>query len=163
MRAGLLLVTALSAGAQTFPVAGVVVDGSSAMPMTRVRVTLNPYGRNAEQSAVITGGDGKFSFDVPKGKFVLMAEYREYRQPFGQRGPALGFNVAVFTGPDQETSNLVFKWYAPGDISGKVVDERNEPVEDALVQLIRVNLTGGRKNRAIAASGRILLPAPCEF
>jgi hypothetical protein len=108
-------------------------------------------GRNNEQSAVMTGEDGKFSFDAPKGKFVLMAEYRGARQPFGQRGPGLGFNVAIFTGPDQDTSNLVFKWYAPGAISGKVLDEHNEPVEGALVQLIRVNVAAGRKTRATAA------------
>jgi hypothetical protein len=150
MRAALLL-AALSAAAQTFPIAGAAVDASSGSPMKRVRVTMNPYARNNEQSAVMTGEDGKFSFDAPKGKFVLMAEYRGSRQPFGQRGPGLGFNVAIFTGPDQDTSNLVFKWYAPGAISGKVVDEHNEPVEGALVQLIRVNVTAGRKMRATAA------------
>jgi hypothetical protein len=151
MRAALLLAAALSAAAQTFPIAGVVVDAASGSPMKRVRVTMNPYGRNNEQSALMTGEDGKFSFDAPKGKFVLMGEYRGSRQPFGQRGPGLGFNVAIFTGPDQDNSNVVFKWYAPGAISGKVVDEHNEPVEGALVQLIRVNVTAGRKMRATAA------------
>jgi hypothetical protein len=150
MRAALLL-AALSAVAQPFPIAGIVVDASSGSPMKRVRVTMNPYGRNNEQSAVMTGEDGKFSFGAPKGKFVLMAEFRGARQPFGQRGPGLGFNVAIFTGPDQDASNLVFKWYAPGAISGRVFDEHNEPVEGALVQLIRVNVAAGRKIRATAA------------
>ncbi len=154
MRAALLLAAALSAVAQTFPIAGVVVDASSGAPMKRVRVTLSPYGRNTGERGVITGEDGRFSFDVAKGKFTLIAEYRGYREPFGQRGPALGFNVAIFTGPGQDTSNLVFKWYAPGAISGKVLDEHNEPVEGALVQLIRVNVAGGRKMRATAAWAR---------
>jgi len=154
MRAALLLLAALTVAAQSFPIAGVVVDASNGSPMKRVRVTMNPYGRNNEQSAVITAEDGKFSFAAPKGKFVLMAEYRGARQPFGQRGPGLGFNVAIFTGPDQDTSNLVFNWYAPGAISGKVVDEHNEPVESALVQLIRVTVAGGKKTRATAAWAR---------
>jgi uncharacterized GH25 family protein len=151
MKAAFLLLAAVSAAAQTFPIAGVVVDALSGAPMKRVRVTVNPYGRNAEQTAVITGQDGRFSFEMPKGKFLLMAEYRGVREPFGQRGPGLGFNVAIFTGTDQDTSNLVFKWYAPGAISGRVVDEHNEPVEGALVQLIRANVSAGRKIRATAA------------
>jgi len=154
MRATLLLFAAISAAAQTFPIAGVVVDASSGARMKRVRVTVNPYGRNDEAKAVITGEDGKFSFQAPKGKFVLLAEYRGAREPFGQRGPGLGFNVAIFTGTDQDTSNLIFKWYAPGAISGRVVDERNEPVEGALVQLIRASVTAGRKMRATTAWAR---------
>lgn len=149
-----LLLTALPAAAQTLPIAGVVVDASSGAPMKRVRVTVNPYGRNNEQKAVITGDNGKFAFDVPKGKFVLMAEYRGYREPFGQSGPGLGFNVAIFTGPDQDTSNLVFKWYSPGAISGSVVDEHGEPVEGVSVQLIRSGITAGRRTRATAAWAR---------
>jgi hypothetical protein len=137
--------------AQTYPIAGTVVDGSNGSPMNRVRVTLAPYGRLNEQTALVTGSDGKFSFSVPKGKFVIQAEYRGYRQPYGQRGPGIGFNIALFTGPDQDMSNLIFRWFPPGAISGKIVDDRGEPVEGALVQLIRSDVVAGRKrNRTIA-------------
>ena len=50
--------------------------GNHAAVMQRVRVTLAPYGRTADQRAILTAGDGKFSFEVPKGKFVLTAEHR---------------------------------------------------------------------------------------
>ena len=151
-----LLVASLSFGAaaQTFPIAGVVADAGSGAPMQRVRVTLTSYGRGFDQHAIITGADGKFSFEVPKGKFALMSEYRGFRQPFGQRGPGIGFNVAIFTGPDQDTSNLTFRWFAPGAISGKVIDDHGEPVEDALIQLIRVSVVAGRKTRATVAWAR---------
>lgn len=151
-----LLIASLSCGAaaQMFPIAGVVVDAGNGAPMQRVHVTLTPYGRASDQRAIITGADGRFSLEVPKGKFVLTSEYRGFRQPFGQRGPGIGFNVAIFTGPDQDTSNLTFRWFAPGAISGKVIDDRGESVEDALVQLIRVSVVAGRKSRGTVAWAR---------
>jgi hypothetical protein len=122
--------------------------------MQRVRITLAPYGRTADQRAILTAADGRFSFDVPKGKFVLTAEYRGIRQPFGQRGPGIGFNVSIFTGPDQDTSNLTFQWFPRGAITGKVIDDRGEPVQDALVQLIRTSVVAGRRTHATAAWSR---------
>ncbi len=155
MRIALLFASlAFAAAAQTFQIAGTVVDAGTSAPMQRVRVTMNPYGRNAERRSMVTAADGKFSFDVPKGKFVLMAEYRGIRQPFGQRGPGIGFNVSIFTGPDQDTSHLTFQWFARGAISGKVIDDRGEPVENALLQLIRVSVVAGRRTHATAAWGR---------
>jgi hypothetical protein len=154
MKIALLASLALAAAGQTFPISGTVVDAGSGAPMQRVRVTLAPYGRTADQRATVTAGDGKFSFEVPKGKFVLTAEYRGIRQPFGQRGPGIGFNVAVFTGPDQDTSHLTFQWFARGAITGKVIDDRGEPVQDALVQLIRTSVVLGRRTHATAAWSR---------
>ena len=145
MRFALLLIALWPAWPQMHSVAGVVMDATTGTPMKRVRVTLTPSDQNDDRNFVLTKEDGRFSFDVPKGKFLLFAEHRGYRQPFGQSGPGLGFNVAIYTGPDQPTSNLVFKWYSPGAISGKVVDEREQPVIGALIQLIAVNVVAGRK------------------
>ncbi len=144
----------VAAAAQTFPIAGVVVDALSRSPMNRVRILLTPSARPGEQRAIVTAADGKFYFDVPKGKFGIIAEYRGFRQPFGQSGPAIGFGVAIFTGPDQDASHLVFRWFAPGAISGKVIDDRGEPVEGALVQLIRVSVVTGRNRRGTVAWAR---------
>lgn len=106
-------VLAFAAAAQTFPISGVVVDAVSGAPINRVLIALTLSGRPADQRSVITAADGKFSFDVPKGKFGITAEYRGFRQPFGQSGPATGFGVSIYTGPDQDTSNLTFRWFAP--------------------------------------------------
>ncbi|HVO99626.1 MAG TPA: carboxypeptidase-like regulatory domain-containing protein [Bryobacteraceae bacterium] len=152
--AALMASFALCAVAQTFPVGGVVVDAGSGSPMNRVRVMLQPYGRPTEMRAIVTGPDGRFSFEVPKGRFSINSEYRGMRQPFGQSGPGAGFGVSIYTGPDQDTSNLRFRWFAPGAISGKVTDDHGEPVENALVQLIRVSVSLGRKVRSTAAWAR---------
>lgn len=155
MRIAILLPTvALAVAGQTFPIAGAVVDAGSGAPMGRVRITLTPSDRPTDQRAIITAADGRFSFNVPKGKFGITAEYRGFRQPFGQSGPATGFGVAIFTGPDQDASHLNFRWFAPGAISGKVIDDRGESVESALVQLIRVSVVGGIKIRSTVAWAR---------
>jgi hypothetical protein len=152
--AALSISLALAAAAQTFPVAGVVVNAVSGTPMRRVRVTLTPAARPTDLRAVVTGADGRFAFDVPKGKFAILAEYRGLRQPFGKSGPATGFGVSIITGPDQDTSHLVFRWFAMAAIAGKVVDDRGEPVEDALVQLIRASVVSGHKRRNTVAWAR---------
>jgi len=134
---------AATASAQFFPIAGVVTDANSGSAMKRVHVVLAP--ENGRTLALVTGEDGRFRFDVPKGKYRLTAEYRAMRQTFGMRGPGIGFGVAIFTGPDQDTSNLVFRWFPPGAISGKIIDDRGEAAQGVLVQLIREFVNIGRK------------------
>ena len=136
---------AAAAAGQTFPLPVRWSTPTSGSTMKRVRVALNPYGVRGREMAVVTREDGRFSFDVPRGKYVLTAEYRGTRQPFGLSGPGIGFNVALFTGPDQDTSNLVFRWFPLGAITGKVVDDRGEPANGVLVQLIRASVNLGRR------------------
>ena len=70
VRIAILLPTvALAVAGQTFPIAGAVVDVGSGAPMGRVRITLTPSDRPTDQRAIITAADGRFSFNVPKGKF----------------------------------------------------------------------------------------------
>src|SRR5205807_639166 len=152
--ATLLVALALAAKAQTFPIEGMVVDSRSGVPLNRIRVTLTSAAQPANEKSIITAADGKFSFDVPKGKFRISAEYRGLRQVFGQSGPGTGVGVAIITGPDQDTSHFIFRWFAPGAISGKVIDDHGETVESALVQLVRVSIVTGRKRRTTIAWAR---------
>jgi len=140
-----ITVTAICAG-QPFPIAGVLVDAQSGSPLNRAHVILTG-GRSGEQS-IVTGEDGRFLFEVPQGRYGLLAERRGSRQTFGNAGPSSGFGSAIITGPAQDTGHLVFRWFAPGAIFGRVVDDRGEPVENATVQLIRESIVVGRKRVA---------------
>jgi len=60
----------------------------------------------------------------------------------------------VITGPDQDTAHFVFRWYAPGAIYGKVVDDRGDSVANALVQLVRDPIINGRRHASTYAWGR---------
>ena len=46
--------------------------------MGRVRITLTPSDRPTDQRAIITAADGRFSFNVPKGKFGITAEIADF-------------------------------------------------------------------------------------
>jgi hypothetical protein len=136
----------LAAAAQTFPISGVVVDAQSGVPINGVRVTLTPTGSRNDQASVVTGSDGRFSFEVPQGKYALTGVRSGLRQGFGRSGPMNSFGSAIITGADQDTAHLTFRWFSTGAIVGNVTDDRGEPVENALVQLIVSTVARGRKH-----------------
>ena len=133
---------ALTACAQSFPVSGVVIDAVNRAPMKRVRVTL--AGSATRKQSVITGDDGRFAFEAPSGQYRLTAEYQGNDQTYGQF-PGTIFAAGVFTGPDQDSSSLVFRWFPLGSISGTVIDDRGEPAPGVMVGLIRETIVGGRR------------------
>lgn len=116
--------------------------------MRRVRLALTAPQGKASSAPIVTGDDGRFSFQVPQGRYSLTAETGGVRQTYGLEGPALGFGVSIITGPDQDTAQLTFHWFPPGAITGTVVDDRGDPVENALVQMIRVSVAAGRRRLA---------------
>jgi len=71
MRVALFVLSGIAACAQTFPVAGTVVDSESGTPVRRVRLVLG----TRPPMTVVTGEDGKFTFDAPRrGNFRSMAK-----------------------------------------------------------------------------------------
>ena len=131
------------AAARTYPVAGVVTDGIRNTPLERARVML--FDESGGCRAVTTAADGKFSFDVPEGKYALFFERNLWRIEYGSGDPSLGFGSAVIAGPRQDTAHLTLRWYPPGAIFGSVIDEEGEPVRDAHIQLLRDWVAAGRK------------------
>jgi len=131
--------------ADLYRVAGVVVDSETGSPKARVRVAIAAAQTMTRETAIVTGQDGRFAFEVPQGTFRLIAEAGGRAEIFG--APFAGSTVGSFiiTGPDQDNASLTFRWHAPSAISGRVVDEAGEPVENALVQLLRADVRLGRR------------------
>lgn len=82
------LAAAVCAGqdrASSYTIAGTVTDSVSGQPSARVRVVLAPAERpTSELSSGITAGDGRFHFEVSKGKYQLRAERNGLPgQPYG--------------------------------------------------------------------------------
>jgi protocatechuate 3,4-dioxygenase beta subunit len=140
--AGLLIAAAICCDAQTFRVAGTVLDSETATPVRKARMSLSAAGRT---KTFVTGTDGRFEFDVADGKYSLSADVHEIRQNYGRRTPDSGFGIAVVVGPGQNTSDLVFRWFPPATVSGRVIDQFGEPVETAKVSLIRIVVLNGHK------------------
>ncbi len=132
-------------GAATYPVAGVVIDAATGSPMPSVRMTVMTTGTSDIVSSAVTGKDGRFSFALPRGKYNLLASSQEYQQIYGLTRPSGGAGSSIITGEGQDTAHLIFRWFRPGSISGRVRDESGEPVEFARVQLVRSIMASGRR------------------
>ena len=140
--AALAAILVSTAAAQTFHVAGTVVDSETAAPLGRTRVFLT--GGPVPEQSVITTGDGKFSFDVPKGTYALLAAHSGFGATYGQTRSGSSYS-SIVTGPDQDTTGIVMRWRAPIAIHGRVFDDLGEPVYDAKVELFGEAVAGGKK------------------
>lgn len=153
------VLTALLAGnlcpaADLYRVAGTVVESETGKPLTGASVFLRLDGSSATASKLVTGPDGRFSFDVPQGTYRLTAGRRDSIQVYGNRRPDVSVGTGVITGPGQNTANLVFRWFPRSAITGRITDDTNEPVESALVQLIGARTVAGRRVHNTFAWGR---------
>ncbi len=95
--------------ADLYRVAGVVVNAATGAPLPRARVILMRSGTPDVAGATIAGDDGRFSFDVPAGKFSMSAGTRDAGGVFGARNPDVPIGTAIVTGPGQNTTGLVFR------------------------------------------------------
>ena len=152
--AGLLLPAALCAAAELYPVAGVVINDQTGTPLPRAEVYL--FGRTSPKpvASMTTGDDGRFNLDVPEGSYRFLAGTRVHAQNYGAKNPDEGFGSAVIVGPTHNTTNLTFRWFPLAAIYGKVVDDAGEPVENALVQLVRSSVAAGRRVTRTVAFAR---------
>jgi hypothetical protein len=120
--------------AQTYRVAGIVVNDADGAPLGRTRVSLAEVKDRRKAESVVTGADGKFEFrGVPAGKFTLEGARRNFMISAYQGHE--GFSTAIVTGGGLETENLVLRVIPLGMIAGKVIDEAGEPLRDARVRL----------------------------
>jgi hypothetical protein len=143
MTAAYLTMLCLTAEAQTFRVSGTVVDSETGMPLNRTRVVLSDE-KSGEWSA-ITGATGRFSLDVPQGKYELMAAHRDWGDVYGEPIPGRPIGAAVITGPDCNTTDLLFRFRGPVAIHGKILDENGEPIPSASVEVFHRDVIRGRK------------------
>jgi hypothetical protein len=135
-------------------VAGVVVNAQTGAPLPGARVVVVEEGTQRQLAGLATGSDGRFSFDLPQGRYRLLAGLRDALDVYGQSVPEVLSGSLVIAGPGQNTSNLVFRWFPRGAISGRIVDEVGEPVVGAQIQLTRSTIMAGRRVGATAAWGQ---------
>ena len=148
-----LLAAGLSCAADLYRVAGVVMNSETSAPLARAHVALHVETGMVIASQV-TGPDGRFSLDVPRGHYHLHAGTRDVMEVYSLRAPDATVATDVITGPESNTSNLVFRWYPLSAISGRIVDENGDPVEDALVQLVAARMLAGRPTKDTMAWAR---------
>jgi uncharacterized protein (DUF2141 family) len=92
----------------------------------------------------VTAEDGHFSFEgLVAGKYTLSAVRKGYLpRAYKQHGQ---FSTAIIVGADLDTGHLRFALLPDAAISGRVLDEMNEPVRNAQVLLFLQGLSLGTR------------------
>jgi hypothetical protein len=137
-----LVIAWASMGAQTPPkhltgytIAGTVVNAASGEPVRRATVAVLSEESRQIVESVETDGDGHFSLDgLPAAKYPLTVSKRGFLTAFYDEHDG-GFNTAIVTGADQQTSGLVFRLTPGATLYGVVTGDGGDPVDGASVML----------------------------
>ena len=126
-----------SAGANAgggFRIAGTVLNIATGDPVQRAVVSALAEGDNHTIASAISDAEGRFSLEgLPAAKYPLTASKRGFRTALYEDHD--GYNTAIVTGPDQDTTHLIF-FLAPGAVlHGVVSGDGGDPVEGARVML----------------------------
>lgn len=120
-----------------YRIAGIVVNGKTGSPLARARVTIEDAKQRQSVRSVIASDDGRFEFHVPSGKYSLGGAKRGFiTASYNQHDQ---FSTAIVTAADLDTESLVLRLQPNAVLSGRVFDEFQEPVRNALVMLYREN------------------------
>ncbi len=129
--------------AQTYQIAGTVVDKVSQRPIVRALVRLTPLNEQGQLTS-LTAENGRFQFsNIPQGKYRLSAQRRNQRLQFlnevGQ------YSSAVVVRPGLDSTHIVFSLHTFGSISGVVADQDGDPLPLAQVHLYRDMVLEGER------------------
>lgn len=125
---------------------GSVVNSVSKEPVRRAEVSLMPVGVTGAfgpegppgTRRATTDQEGKYVFaDVDKGRYTLTGQKSGFlRGSYGSRSPmSIGTQIELSEG--QTLGDLKIELIPQGVISGRVVDEENEPLQNVQVMLMR--------------------------
>ena len=171
---GVLVAAAGFAQTQGKPgrVVGSVTSAVTGAPMPNILVTLTPAGQGpaGKRYGARSSGDGSFSCDaIPPGKYILGAQAGNYLVEFGKH---ITGTFSVEAGGT--VRGLEIKLMPRSTISGRVLDEKGDPVENVRVE-VHARFAGFSMGDAITddrgefhigggfASGSILRAVPREF
>jgi hypothetical protein len=142
------LCSAFHAAAAPVHISGTVVHGITKQKLSGAQVYLTARS-NVQPLSVTTRADGRFEFNVPPGKYSLAAEAPDMqRQNFGGRSAPPEIAVSIIAEPGLPTEDLIFPLFPSASIKGKVVDVHGDPVEDALVHIMRKTAVAGNPRTA---------------
>jgi hypothetical protein len=117
-----------------YTISGTVVSARTGTPLAKARVTLTDTSNSQNTATLLTGADGRFAFrQLAAAKYSLRGSRRGFLASGYQQHEQ--FWSAIVTGEEFETQNLVLRLTPAGVISGKVLDERGEPVRNAQAKL----------------------------
>ena len=155
-----LLLLPLALAAQTKPedscaVSGQVSNAATGEPVRRAlvylrRIDMSPGVTNIQVSyTAATDAAGRFAVaGIAPGKYTLLAERSGFiTAHYGSRGPGRASTLVTLE-PGQKSNDMAMRLTPHGVIAGRVLDEEDEPVSSANVQVSRLQYLQGRKQMA---------------
>ena len=127
-----------------FNVSGRVVNALTGEVLRDAAVQLVPTTDRGRAMHADAGSDGSFEFrGLEPGKYSLVAQARNFpRQAFEEHE---NFNTGIVVGPDKISTGIVFRLRPEASISGRILDEHNEPVRDSQVMLFQRSTDTGKR------------------
>jgi hypothetical protein len=126
---------ATQAGAESgYRIAGILVNMVTGAPVPGATVAVMTAEDSHRIAAVQSGNDGSFAIvGLAAAKYQLTASKRGYSTAaYDEHG---NYSSAVVTGPEQNTSGLVFKLVPAAVLHGMLTGDGGDPVEGAQVML----------------------------
>ncbi len=132
-----------------YEISGVVTDSVTGVKLGAITVRIAPAENRPAIQTVKTGNDGSFRFQhLARGKYSLDANGRGYpEQGFNQHEY---YSTAIVVGPGLKSTDIAFRLHPEGTIRGTVVDEENDPVQNASVRLFTTVMENGEVRTRIA-------------
>jgi carboxypeptidase family protein len=125
---------------------GQVLNGATGEPLKKAAVTLLTLDVRGQPTGAVTDADGRFAIkDISPGRYRLIAERNGFvRQTYGARAPDRpGTPLTVEHG--QRLRDIVIKLMPQAVITGRIVDEDNDPVAKVQVQILRYGYVQGKR------------------
>jgi hypothetical protein len=124
---------------------GRVTAADSGAPLRKVQVRLMGAGLGTPRMAT-TDAEGRYDFrDLPAGRYTATATKPGYvTLQFGQRRP-FEQGRPIELADKQAVDKIDFRLPRGGVLTGRIVDEFNDPVADASVQVMQLRYMRGRR------------------
>src|SRR5258708_25491407 len=120
-----------------YRIAATVINAKTGSPLARSRVTIADAKNRQSVQSVITSDDGRFEFHVPAGKYSLDGAKRGFiTASYNQHDQ---FSTAIVTGADLDTEHLALRLAPNAVLTGKGLDEFQEPLRGAHITAYREN------------------------
>jgi len=134
---------------------GQAVNALTGDPLKKAQITVNSLGGRANANlGAVTDGTGRFVVEnIEPGRYNLSAQRNGFVQfQYGARGPNRP-GAPLVLNPGQRTRDLVLRMMPQGVISGHVVDEDGEPVENAQIRAMRYSFVRGKRQMVAPGYG----------
>jgi hypothetical protein len=136
-------------------ITGIVLDRATGSPLRKAQVNLSTDETVPLDAQAITSADGRFAFaHIPPGKYTLHADCEGYRHVwFGAATPEHLPGIITLESGEQR-HNFVLRLDAVASISGVVLDQDGDPVEQATVELWAPSFSRGKPKYAQVSSAQ---------